>query len=276
MSTTALRTISNPTQLDPERNALLVTSEESQNPMYDFNNTTVIVTGGTRSIGKAISRLFIESGARVIATYLGNTTAAEEFKSEINSPNLFIERFDVSDYTAVESFFADFTEKYGTLEVLVNNSGIRRDAVLAMMSPEDFNRVLQVNLGGVYNMCKFAVKEMLLNRYGRIINMTSPSGKFGFEGQCNYSASKAGMVALSRSLSKEVAKRKITVNCVSPGFIDTDLLSDLPPELVKEYKNSIPVKRFGTPEDIAHAVAFLATRESSYITGSTLEVTGGL
>ncbi len=276
MSTTALRTVSNPTPLDPERNALLVTSEESQNPMYDFNNTTVIVTGGTRSIGKAISRLFIESGARVIATYLGNTAAAEEFKSEINSPNLFIERFDVSDYTAVESFFADFTEKYGTLEVLVNNSGIRRDAVLAMMSPEDFNRVLQVNLGGVYNMCKFAVKEMLLNRYGRIINMTSPSGKFGFEGQCNYSASKAGMVALSRSLSKEVAKRKITVNCVSPGFIDTDLLSDLPPELVKEYKNSIPVKRFGTPEDIAHAVAFLATRESSYITGSTLEVTGGL
>lgn len=244
--------------------------------MYDFTDSTVIVTGGTRSIGRAISELFINAGAKVIATYVGNTEAAEKFKDEVGSDRLFIEKFDVADYSAVEAFFTTFAEKYGTLEILVNNSGIRRDSVLAMMSEDDFTRVLDVNLGGVFNMCKFAVKEMMLNRYGRIINMTSPSGKFGFEGQSNYGASKAGMVALSRSLSKEVAKRKITVNCVSPGFIDTDLISDLPENLVKEYKSGIPVKRFGKPEDVAHAVAFLATPESAYITGSTLEVTGGL
>ncbi len=244
--------------------------------MYNFNDTTVIVTGGTRSIGRAISELFLKAGAKVIATYVGNTEAAEQFQKEAGSDRLFLEKFDVADYSAVEEFFAGFAEKYGTLEVLVNNSGIRRDSVLAMMNPDDFNRVMDVNLGGVFNMCKFAVKEMLLNRYGRIINMTSPSGKFGFEGQANYGASKAGMVALSRSLSKEVAKRKITVNCVSPGFIDTDLIADLPENLRKEYKAGIPVKRFGKPEDIAHAVAFLAQPESSYITGSTIEVTGGL
>lgn len=244
--------------------------------MYNFTDTTVLVTGGTRSIGRAISELFINAGAKVIATYVGNTEAADKFKEELNSDRLFLEKFDVADYKAVELFFSTFAEKYGTLEVLINNSGIRRDSVLAMMNPDDFNKVIDVNLGGVFNMCKFAVKEMLLNKYGRIINMTSPSGKFGFEGQANYGASKAGMVALSRSLSKEVAKRKITVNCVSPGFIDTDLISDLPDNLIKEYKSSIPVKRFGTPEDVAHAVAFLAMRESSYITGSTLEVTGGL
>ena len=244
--------------------------------MYDFSEQTVIVTGGTRSIGGAVSELFINAGARVIATYVANKEAAEDFQSKVGSERLFIEKFDVADYVAVENFFSSFSEKYGTLEILVNNSGIRKDSVLAMMSYEDFTRVLDVNLNGVFNMCKFAVKEMMLNRYGRIINMTSPSGKFGFEGQANYSASKAGMVALSRSLSKEVAKRKITVNCVSPGFIDTDLLSDLPEALIKEYKKSIPVKRFGTPEDVAHAVGFLAQKESAYITGSTLEVTGGL
>ena len=244
--------------------------------MYSFTDTTVIVTGGTRSIGRAISQLFLNAGATVIATYASNDSAAEEFKEAAASDRLHLEKFDVADYQAVESFFSTFADKYGSLEILVNNSGIRRDSVLAMMSREDFTTVLDVNLCGVFNMCKFGVKEMLLNRYGRIINMTSPSGNFGFEGQANYAASKAGMVALSRSLSKEVAKRKITVNCVSPGFIDTDLIRDLPDTLKKEYKASIPIKRFGTPEDIANAVAFLALPESSYITGSTLEVTGGL
>ena len=244
--------------------------------MYSFTDTTVIVTGGTRSIGRAISKLFLDAGATVIATYAGNDQAAEEFREAAASQNLHLEKFDVSDYQAAETFFSTFAEKYGSLEVLVNNSGIRRDSVLAMMSKDDFSAVLDVNLGGVFNMCKFAVKEMMLNRYGRIINMTSPSRNFGFEGQSNYAASKAGMVALSRSLSKEVAKRKITVNCVSPGFIDTDLIRDLPDNLKKEYKASIPLKRFGTPEDVANAVAFLALPASSYITGSTIEVTGGL
>lgn len=244
--------------------------------MYDFKGQTVIVTGGTRSIGRAVSELFLQSGARVIATYASNDDAANQFLAEIDSPDLFLEKFDVADYEAVEAFFKGYADKYGTLDVLVNNSGIRRDSILAMMSFEDWKRVIDVNLSGVFNMSRFAVREMMTSRYGRIINLTSPSGKFGFEGQSNYAASKAGMIALSRSLSKEVAKRKITVNCVSPGFIETDLISDLPEELVKEYKKSVPVKRFGTPTEVAHAILFLASKESAYITGSTLEVTGGL
>ncbi len=244
--------------------------------MFDFQGQTAIVTGGTRSIGRAVSEALLAAGAKVIATYVGNDQAATAFKDEIGSENLFIEKFDVSDYSAVEKFFSTFAEKYGNLEILVNNSGIRKDSVLAMMSFEDWQKVIDINLTGVFNMCRFGVREMMTNRYGRIINMTSPSGKFGFEGQANYASSKAGMVALSRSLSKEVAKRKITVNCVSPGFIDTDLIADLPEDLVKQYKSEVPVKRFGKPEEVAHAVLFLASKESAYITGSTLEVTGGL
>ncbi len=246
--------------------------------MTAFEGQTVIVTGGTRSIGAAIAKNFLREGAHVIATYVGNDQAAEKFVEEQKEyeGKLHVEKFDVADYEAVEAFFKIFPEKYGKLHVLVNNSGIRRDAVLAMMTKENWNRVLDVNLTGTYTMCKFAVLLMMTERYGRIINVTSPSGRFGFEGQANYAASKAGMVAMSRSLSKEVAKRKITVNCVSPGFIGTDLLSDLPEDLVKEYKESVPMRRFGTPNEVAYAVQFLASREASYITGATLEVTGGL
>lgn len=246
--------------------------------MWDFTGQTAIVTGGTRSIGRAVSEAFLAAGARVVATYVGSEEAAEAFcaaHADVGD-RLHVERFDVADYEAVESFFRTFAERFGSLEILVNNSGIRRDAVLPMMQREDWQRVLDVNLTGTFQMCKFAVQEMMGNKYGRIVNMTSPSGKFGFEGQANYAASKAGMVALSRSLSKEVARRNITVNCVSPGFIETDLIADLPPEQVKAYKASVPVRRFGTPEDVAHAVLFLCARESSYITGTTLEVTGGL
>ncbi|MBN2713634.1 MAG: 3-oxoacyl-ACP reductase FabG [Planctomycetes bacterium] len=246
--------------------------------MYDFTEQTVIVTGGTRGIGRAVSESFLKAGAKVVATYGGNTEAAEKFVAEQGEAKdrSFIEKFDVADYGSVETFFKTFGEKYGTLQILVNNAGIRRDSVLAMMKQEDWQRVIDTNLGGVFNMCKFGVQEMMTERYGRIINITSPSGKFGFEGQCNYASSKAGMVALTKSLSKEVAKRKITVNCVSPGYIDTELLSDLPEDLVKEYKKSVPVKRFGTPEEVAHAILFLAAKESAYITGATIEVTGGL
>lgn len=244
----------------------------------DFQNQTVIVTGGTRSIGAAMSQAFLERGARVIATYFGNDEAATRFRESVCDfqDRLHIVKFDVGDYDAVASFFRDYPDRFGTLEILVNNAGIRRDAVLAMMRREDWERVLDVNLGGVFAMCKFAVPIMMGSRYGRIINITSPSGKFGFEGQANYAASKAGMVALTRSLSKETAKRGITVNCVSPGFIETDLLADLSESLRNSYKKSIPMKRFGRPEEVASAVLFLASREASYITGATLEVTGGL
>ena len=159
---------------------------------------------------------------------------------------------------------------------MVNNAGIRKDAVLAMMRESEWHDVLNVNLNGIFYMCKFAVMSLMQKRYGRIINITSPSGKFGFEGQSNYAAAKAGLVALTKSVSKEVARRGITVNCVSPGFIETDLIQDLPEELRKSYVGRVPLKRFGTPEEVAACVLFLASREASYVTGSTLEVTGGL
>ena len=245
--------------------------------MFDFSDQNVIVTGGTRGIGRAVAEAFLAAGATVVASYRGNDEAAHAFKEQAPaSDRLHLAKFDVADYDAVERFFRDFPEQHGAPHVLVNNAGIRRDSVLAMMTQDDWLSVINTNLTGAYNMCKFGVQAMMSERYGRIVNITSPCGRFGFEGQANYAASKAGMIGMSRSLSKEVAKRKITVNCVSPGFVETELIADLPEDLAKEYKKTVPLKRFAKPDEIAHAVLFLATREAAYITGATLEVTGGL
>ncbi len=245
--------------------------------MFDFSDQTVIVTGGTRGIGRAVAEAFLNAGAAVIANYRGNDAAAQAFKADApHAERLHLAKFDVADYDGVESFFRDFADRYGALHVLVNNAGIRRDSVLAMMPEEDWRSVIDTNLTGTYHMCKFGVQAMMGERYGRIVSITSPCGHFGFEGQANYAASKAGMIGMTRSLSKEVAKRKITVNCVSPGFVETELIDDLPEELAKGYKSMVPLKRFAKPDEVAHAVLFLATREAAYITGETLEVSGGL
>lgn len=246
--------------------------------MSRFQDQIVIVTGGTRGIGAAITKSFLAEGADVVATFASNVDAAEAFKAGLDAhqEKLHLEKFDVSDYDQVEAFFTRFDEKFDKLDVLVNNGGIRRDNLLASMSMDDWTRVIDINLTGCFTMSKFAVLRMMKKRYGRIVNITSPSGKFGFSGQTNYSASKAGQIGLTRSLAKEVAKRKITVNCVSPGFIDTELISDLPEELVSEYKKQVPLRRFGTTEEVASCVKFLASKEASYVTGSTLEVAGGL
>ncbi len=247
---------------------------------FDFSGRTVIVTGGTRGIGAAVTRAFIDAGARVAATYAGNDAAAAEFADSIDNANaqLWAVKFDVADYQAVEAFFKMYDERWGAdgLDMLVNNAGIRLDSVVGMMSADDWRRVLDVNLNGSFNMAKLAVHRMMRNRYGRIISITSPSGALGFEGQANYAASKAGQVALTKSLAKEVAKRGITVNCVSPGFIDTELIADLPPDQLKEYRKQVPMKRFGRPQEVADAVLFLASERASYITGTVLNVTGGL
>ena len=245
---------------------------------FDFIDQTVIVTGGTRGLGKAFTKMFLENGAKVFATYAGNEEAAKSLVAECGNlaEKLVTVKFDVSDYKAVETFFTEFDKNNSRLDVLINNSGIRKDNVLAAMSIEDWSSVVSINLTGTFNMCKFGVKSMMRNKYGRIINISSPCSHFGFQGQANYAASKAGQIGLSRSLSKEVAKRKITVNTISPGFIETDLINDLKPEMVEEYKNMIPMKRFGTTEEVAYMVAFLASKEATYITGSNFDVAGGL
>lgn len=245
--------------------------------MLDFRDQTVIVTGGTRGIGRAISRRFLEAGATVVATYSANDAAAEAFQILMGAAaRLHLRKFDVADYAQVEAFYKDLDAAHKNVTVLVNNSGIRKDAVLAMMKAEDWHHVLNVNLTGVFNMSKPAVHRFMPQRYGRIITITSPASRFGFEGQANYSASKAGQIAMTRSLSKEVASRGITVNCVSPGFIDTEFVADLPEKLRKDYLATIPLKRFGAADEVASCVLFLASREAGYITGSVLSVDGGL
>ncbi len=245
---------------------------------FNFTGQTALVAGGTRGIGRAISEAFLKAGAKVIATYRHNDDEAENFRrANADHANfLHIHKFDVADYAAVEKFYKEVAEQHGDFQILVVSAGIRSDAVVGMMKADDWCRVIDTNLTGTFNLCKLAVQSMMRQKYGRIITLTSPVGKFGFAGQANYAASKAGQVAFTQSLSKEVASRKITVNCVSPGFIDTRFIADLPEERKKFYANQIPLKRFGTPEDVTYPVLFLATKQAAYITGSVLEVTGGL
>jgi len=246
--------------------------------MYDFKGQTVIVTGGTRGIGKAIAESFLKAGAKVIITYSTNEAAAAQFKQDNSqfAGNIDIQKLDVTKYEEVEKFFKHIDTKYEGFEVLVNNAGIRKDSVLAMMKESDWHDVMNVNLAGIFYMCKFAVMSLMRKRYGRIINISSVMERYGFEGQANYAASKAGLTALTKSLSKEVATRGITVNCVSPGFIATEFIEDLPDKLREAYLAMIPLKRFGSTEEVAACVLFLASKEASYVTGSTLEVSGGL
>jgi 3-oxoacyl-[acyl-carrier protein] reductase len=246
--------------------------------MYDFKGQTIIVTGGTRGIGKAIVESFLNAGARVIVSYSSNEAAVAQFERDNSqfAENVDIQKLDVSKYEEVEKFFRYIDTEYGSFEVLVNNAGIRKDSVLAMMKESDWHDVLNVNLSGIFYMCKFAVRSMMRKRYGRIINISSVMERYAFEGQANYAAAKAGLSALTKSLSKEVATRGITVNCVSPGFIETELIRDLADKLREAYLERIPFKRFGNPAEVAACVLFLASKEASYVTGSTLEVSGGL
>ena len=241
-----------------------------------YQDRHVVVTGGTRGIGRAISEAFLHEGATVHATYRGDENAADQMHEDAgaSAERLHLCKVDLCDPGAVAGFWGELADT--PISVLVNNAGIRRDGVLAMMPEDDWSAVIETNLTGGYRMAKEAVKNMMGQRYGRIVFVTSPAGKVGFEGQGNYAASKAGQVGLARALCKEVAKRGITVNCVSPGFIETDLIADLPPELTKGYKSSVPMRRFGKPGEVASAVLYLASEEAGYVTGSTLEVTGGL
>ena len=243
---------------------------------FNFQNYTVIVTGGTRGIGKSITEAFLKYGSTVIATYSADKQNAENFLKKHSCSSLEIVQFDISDHNQVESFFNDFDKKYDTLDVLINNAGIRRDSVIGLMPYEDWQKVIDTNLTGTYSMSKLGIMRMIPNRFGRIITITSPSGKLGFIGQANYAAAKAGQVAFTKTLSKEIGRYNITANCISPGFIETDFISDLSAEQKKAYCKQIPIKRFGKPEEISPAAAFLASAEASYINGTVLEITGGI
>ena len=248
-----------------------------------FTDQTAVVTGGTRGLGRAISLAFLAGGARVRAVYRGNDEAAAALKETAAqldgeaAERLTLDRLDVSDPASVAAYWERLEgECPGGVQVLVNNAGIRRDRLLALMSFEDWAAVLDTNLTSGFLMSREAVKSMLSRRYGRILFITSPAARHGFEGQASYAASKAGQQGMMRSLAREVARKGITVNCVSPGFVDTELLADLPQQELEKHRASVPMRRFGRPEEIAWAVTQLASREASYVTGATLDVAGGL
>ncbi|MCK6448637.1 MAG: 3-oxoacyl-ACP reductase FabG [Planctomycetes bacterium] len=243
-----------------------------------FEGETAVVTGGTRGIGRAIALDLAAQGARVIAIYKSDEAAAKSLLEENGrlGGRLSTEKLDVADYAAVSAFWQKLEELPHGVQILVHASGIRRDRVLALMSRDEWRDVLSTNLDGSFHMAKYATIHMSGRRYGRIVFVTSPAREHGFEGQGNYSASKAGQVGVARSLAREVATRGITVNCVSPGFVETDLLADLDSETRKRHTAAVPLKRFGRPEEIAFAVRMLVAREASYVNGAVLDVTGGL
>ncbi|PID74828.1 MAG: beta-ketoacyl-ACP reductase [Desulfobacterales bacterium] len=246
--------------------------------MFTFTNQTVIVTGATRGIGRAISEAFLAAGARVVGLYAGNTAAAESFAAAnaAAKDRLRLQRCNVASEKEVQKFYQQLEQKGEGVQVLINCAGIRRDAALAMMKHNDWQSVIDINLSGSFLMSRGAVPLMMQGKYGRIINITSPIARLGFAGQGNYAASKAGQVAMARSLAKEVARKNITVNCISPGFIATDFIADLPEKQVKAYKQMVPMRRFGTVEEVADAALFLASAKAGYISGTVLEVAGGL
>ncbi len=246
--------------------------------MFTFTNQTVIVTGATRGIGRAIAEAFLAANARVIGLYAGNTEAAESCAAANTTAGerLQLQRCNVASEKEVQKFYQQLEKEEKGLQVLINCAGIRRDAVLAMMKHNDWQKVIDINLSGSFLMSRGAIPLMMQGKYGRIINITSPVAHLGFAGQTNYAASKAGQVAMARSLAKEVARKNITVNCISPGFIATDFIADLPEQQVKAYKQMVPMKRFGTVTEVADAALFLASAKASYISGTVLEVAGGL
>jgi 3-oxoacyl-[acyl-carrier protein] reductase len=247
---------------------------------YDFASKNVLVTGSSRGMGAAILETFAAAGATCVVNYFDdpageNRRDAEHTAAQLRGHNVPVHVFeaDVSQYAAVESLMRRIADTLGGLDVLVNNAGILRDKSVKKMTQADWQSVLQTNLDGVFYCSKLGAE--VLRDGGRIVNIASIAGIVGFHGQANYAAAKAGVIALTKVLSKELARRGITVNAVAPGVIQTPMLAGLKPEVLAEYVKQIPVGRTGTPQDVAHAVLFFACEESSYISGQTLPITGG-
>ena len=237
-----------------------------------------IVTGASRGIGRAIALEFAKQGAFVVINYNGSREKAAQVKEEIINQGGEAEIFQCNDadFTACGAFIKEIMKTYGRIDVLVNNAGITKDGLLMAMSEEDFGSVLDTNLVGTFNCIRHVARQMLKQRSGRIINMASVVGIGGNPGQANYAASKAGVIGLTKTAAKELASRGITVNAIAPGFIRTDMTDVLSDKVKEETLKNIPMGKFGEPEDVAKAAAFLASSEAGYITGQVLCVDGGM
>lgn len=239
---------------------------------------TALVTGGSRGIGREICLRLARMGAKVGVNYVSNATAAGETLAALEKEggNGFLASFDVADPASVQDGIKEILASHESVDILVNNAGITRDGLMARMKDNDWDAVLDTNLKGAFTCSKAVMKPMMKNRWGRIINMTSVIGFLGNAGQVNYASAKAGLVGLTKSMAREFAARNITVNCVAPGYIITDMTSSLSEDIQEAIKKQIPLGTLGRPEDVAAAVAFLASPESGYITGQTLHVNGGM
>lgn len=243
-----------------------------------LDNQVAVVTGASRGIGRAVALALAAAGAVVIVNYNGSKEKAAAVVKAIEEQGgkAAAYRCNVADSAAVNAFLTDILARYGQIDILVNNAGITRDGLLMRMSDEDFAAVVNTNLTGAFNCSRTVAKAMLKKRRGRIINISSVSGLTGNAGQANYSASKAGIIGLTKAVARELASRGITVNAVAPGFIETDMANALPEKLRTDVLAQIPLAKFGQPEDVAEAVVFLASDKAKYITGQVLQVDGGM
>ena len=241
-------------------------------------NKLALITGGTRGIGKQIALTFAKDGYNIAINYRTENDDLKNIKKEIEANNVkcFSVQGDVTKFEDCEKFVKQIVEEFGKIDVLVNNAGITRDTLLMRMKEEDFKQVIDTNLVGTFNVTKNVISYMMKARNGRIINISSVVGISGNAGQTNYAASKAGIIGFTKSLAKEVASRNITVNAVAPGFIETQMTAVLKEDIKEEIAKKIPLKRMGTPQDVANVVKFLASSDSSYITGQVIHIDGGM
>jgi 3-oxoacyl-[acyl-carrier protein] reductase len=242
-----------------------------------LDGQTALVTGATRGIGKAIALALARAGASVAGTATTDDGAAAitAYLSDAGHPGEGI-RLDVTDGAAIEPAVTGVAKRLGVIAILVNNAGITRDNLLMRMKDEEWDEIMNTNLKSVFRLCRLVVRDMMKAREGRIVNVTSVSGEMGNPGQTNYAAAKAGVIGFSKSLAREIGSRNVTVNCVSPGFIDTDMTRALSQAQRSAYAQHIPLARFGTGQEVAAAVVFLASPAASYISGATLDVNGGI
>ena len=243
-----------------------------------LENKTALITGGSRGIGKGITLKFAEQGANVAFTFLSSVEKAQAFEKELQALGIKAKGYqsDASDFAAAEKLIEAITADFGALDIVVNNAGITRDTLLMRMTEQQWDDVMQTNLKSVFNISKFAIKPMMKARNGVFINLSSIVGINGNAGQANYSASKAGIIAFTKSLAKELGSRNIRANVIAPGFIETEMTGELPEEIRKSWEQAIPLKRAGSTDDVANLAVFLASDMASYITGQTIQVCGGL